>query len=124
MADGEEELERMVRKVKEYCEEWRPEVNVSKTKVMVVAKDGEKLAKVKCKEEPECVYLSTVFSSNGKCEAEVERRQTVRAVLSSLNKQVVWNRNVSIRVKRIVFEAMLKSKLLYGGDIWWTGKRI
>jgi hypothetical protein len=63
MADGEEELERMVRKVKEYCEEWRLEVNVSK--------DGEKVAKVKYgKEELECVnqyvYLGTVFSSNGK----------------------------------------------------------
>jgi hypothetical protein len=30
MADGEEKLERMVRKVKEYCEGWRLEVNVSK----------------------------------------------------------------------------------------------
>jgi hypothetical protein len=27
MADGEENLERMVRKVKEYCEEWRLEVS-------------------------------------------------------------------------------------------------
>jgi hypothetical protein len=71
MADGEEELERMVRKVKEYCEEWRLEVNVNKTKVMVVSKDGENVAKVKYgEEELECVnqyvYLGTVFSSNGK----------------------------------------------------------
>jgi hypothetical protein len=42
------------------------------------------------------------------------RRQTGRAAPCSLN-------NVPIRVKRIVFEAMVKSKLLYGGDIWWTG---
>jgi hypothetical protein len=81
----------MVRKVKEYCEEWRLEVNVSKTKVMVVSKDGEKVAKVKYgEEELECVnqyvYLGTVFSSNGKWEAEAERRQ--------------------------------KALLLYGGDIW------
>jgi hypothetical protein len=56
MADGEEELERMVRKVKKYCEEWRLEVNVSKIKVMVVSKDGEKVAKVKYgEEEMECV---------------------------------------------------------------------
>ena len=26
-------------------------------------------------------------------------------------------------MKRIVFEAMVKSELLYGGDIWWTGKK-
>jgi hypothetical protein len=30
---------------------------------------------------------------------------------------------VPIRVNRIDFEAMVKLKLLYGGDIWWTGKK-
>jgi hypothetical protein len=116
----------MVRKVKEYCEEWRLEVNVNKTKVMVVSKDGEKVTKVKYgEEELECVsqygYLGTVFSSNGKWEAGVERsRQSGRAALCLLNKHVVWNRNVPIRLKRKVFEAMVKSKLLYEGDIWWN----
>jgi hypothetical protein len=61
---------------------------------MIVAKNGEKVAKVTYGEEKlECVnqyvYLGTVFSSNGKWEAEVERRQTGRAALCSLNKQVV-----------------------------------
>jgi hypothetical protein len=129
IADGEVELERMVRKVKEYCEEWRLEVNVNKTKVMVVSKDGMKEAKVRYSDnELECVneyvYLGTLFSSNGKWDGEIERRRQIgRAALCSLNKQVVWNRNVPIRVKRLVFEAMVKSKLLYGGDIWWAGKK-
>jgi hypothetical protein len=79
---------------------------------MVVVKNGEKVAKVTYGEEKlECVnqyvYLGTVFSSNGKWEAEVERRrQTGRAALCSLNKQVLWNRNVVIRVERIVFEVI------------------
>jgi hypothetical protein len=30
---------------------------------------------------------------------------------------------VPIRVKRINFEAMVKSKLLYGSDIWWARKK-
>jgi hypothetical protein len=83
MADGEEELERMVRKVKEYCEEWRLEVNVNKTKVMVVSKDGENVAKVKYgEEELECVnqyvYLGTVFSSNGKMGSGSREKKTNR----------------------------------------------
>jgi hypothetical protein len=129
LAESEEELEKMVGKVKEYCEEWRLQVNVSKTKVMVVSKDGEKVASVRYRdEELECVkqyvYLGTLFSSNGKWEAEIERRRQIgRAALCSLNKQVVWNSNVPIQVKRIVFEAMVKSKLLYGGDIWWAGRK-
>jgi hypothetical protein len=65
MGDGEEELERIVAKVKDYCEELRLEVNVSKSKEIVVSQNGEKVAKVKYgEEELECVnqyvYLGTV----------------------------------------------------------------
>ena len=43
-------------KVKEFCDEWRLEVNVEKTKVMVVPKDGVEKAKVRYGEsEMECV---------------------------------------------------------------------
>jgi hypothetical protein len=47
---------------------------------MVVSKDGEKIAKVKCgEEELECanqyVYLGTVFSSNGKQKCREEDKQ-------------------------------------------------
>jgi hypothetical protein len=56
MGDGEEELERIVAKAKDYCEEWRLEVNVSKSKEIVVSQNGEKVAKVKYgEEELECV---------------------------------------------------------------------
>jgi GTP-dependent phosphoenolpyruvate carboxykinase len=56
MGDGEEELERIVAKVKDYCEELRLEVNVSKSKEIVVSQNGEKVAKVKYgEEELECV---------------------------------------------------------------------
>lgn len=129
MAEGEEELERLVRKVKEYCDEWRLQVNVSKTKVMVVSRNGGKVARVMYgEEELECVnkypYLGTLFSSDGKWEAEVERRrQAGRAALCSLNQQVVWNRDVPIHVKKSIFDALVKSKLLFGGDVWWAGKK-
>jgi hypothetical protein len=56
MGDGEEELERIVAKVKDYYEELRLEVNVSKSKEIVVSQNGEKVAKVKYgEEELECV---------------------------------------------------------------------
>jgi hypothetical protein len=47
MAEGEEELERMVRKVTKYSEEWTLDVNDSTTQVMVVCKNGEKVAKTR-----------------------------------------------------------------------------
>lgn len=103
--------------------------NVDKTKVMVTSKEGGKSAKVMYgQNELECVrtytYLGTVFSADGKWEEEVERRvKAGRAAWGSISKQVVWNKFVSVKVKRVVFDAMVKSRLLYGGDIWWASKK-
>jgi len=129
MAEGELELEQLVGKVTEYCETWHLEVNVSKTKVMVVSKDGSHVARVRYgHEELECVqkypYLGTLFTADGRWEVEIEkRRQAGRAALCALNKQVVWNKRVSLKVKKCIFEAMVKSRLMYGGDVWWPGKK-
>ena len=119
----------MVDRVKEYCDKWRLEVNVSKTKVMVVSKDGMERATVKYGSWVlECVgrypYLGTLFSADGKWELEVNRRiQAGRGALSKLSKKVVWNRNISMKVKKVLFEAMVKSRLMYGGDVWWPNKK-
>jgi hypothetical protein len=80
MAGGYEELERMVRKVKEFCEEGRLEVNINKTKAILVPTNGGKLAKVKYDEEElECinqyVYLASVFSFNGQQKYRDEDKQ-------------------------------------------------
>jgi hypothetical protein len=129
MAEDQECLGRMVRKVQEFCEAWRLEVNVDKTKVMVVSRDGAAVAQVKYGEEQlECVikypYLGTIFAADGKWEGEIERRrQAGRAALSSLSKGLVWNKCIGVRVKRCIFEMLVKSRLMYGGDVWWPDKK-
>jgi hypothetical protein len=37
---------------------------------------------------------------------------------------VAWNKFVSIGVKKVIFDAMVKSRLMYGGDIWWASKTL
>ena len=128
-AENEPELSVLVAKVKEFCYEWRLEVNVEKTKVMVVSKDGVEKAKVRYgQSEMECVekfsYLGTIFSSDGKWKREVERRvQVGRAALSSVSRNVVWNKNISVKVKKVVFDSMVKAKLMYGGEVWWANRK-
>ena len=128
VAKDEEELQHLVEKVKVYCDKWLLEVNVNKTKVVVVSKDGKETAKVNYgQSELECVskycYLGMVFSSDGKWKLEVDRRvQAGRAALSSVSKHVIWNKNISSQVKKVVFEAMVKSKLMYGSEVWWANE--
>ena len=128
MAEKEEELQALVEKVKEYCDEWKLEINVGKTKVMVVSKDGSTSTRITYGTEMlECVreftYLGTVFTADGKWEKEVERRtQAGRAALGGISKQVVWNRTISVKVKKVLFSPLVKSRLTYGGDVWWPSK--
>ncbi len=123
VADNEVELGHLLEKVKEYCDNWQLEVNVSKTKVVVVSKDGYVVANVKYgQSELECVtkyyYLGMVFPADGKWKLEVVRRvQAGRAARSSVSKHVVWNREVSIPVNKVVYEAMVKSKMMYGSGV-------
>jgi hypothetical protein len=79
MANRKEKLERMVRKVKECGKKSRLRGNVNKTNVMKVSKNDEKVAKVKYEEEK----LGAIFCLMGS-----RSRQTERAALGFLNKQV------------------------------------
>jgi formylmethanofuran dehydrogenase subunit E len=94
-------------------------VNVGKTKVILVSKDGSTSTRITCGTETldcprEFTYLVTVFTADGKLEKEVERRtQAGRAALGGINKQVVWNRVISVKVKKVLFSALVKSRLTY-----------
>ena len=47
-----------------------------------------------------------------------------RAGLSSISKQIIWNKNVSAQLKKVIFSAMNRSRLLYRGEAWWSGKQL
>jgi hypothetical protein len=129
VANSKDDLSNLLAKVKQYCDKWQLEVNVNKTKVVVVSKDGNEVAQVKYGQfELECVskycYLGMVFSSDGRWKLEVDRRmQAGRAALSSVSKNVVWNKNISMPVKKVVFEALVKSKIVYSSEVWWASQK-
>src|SRR3977135_2685509 len=63
-----------------------------------------------------------VFSADGRWKLEVDRRvQAGRAALSSVSKHVISN-NISTPVTKVVFKAMVKSKLMYGSEVWWANQ--
>jgi hypothetical protein len=129
LEEGEEELNGLMTGVSEYCTEWHLGVNDDKTMVLVVSKDGKKKAKVGYGlTELECVerypYLGTLFTSDGKWEEEINRRvQAGRVALNGISKQIVWNKHVGVGVKKVLFEALVKSRMLYGAEIWWASKK-
>ena len=105
------------------------ESECEKDQVMVVLKHGNDKARVKYGDEKlECIteflYLGVTFSSDDRWEKEVGKRvQFGRSALSMISKQVIWNKNVSVNVKKVIFEVMVKSKLMYGGEVWWADRQ-
>ena len=77
---------------------------------MVVSIEGRDQAKVMYGQSKlECVIiyfnLGMVFSSDGRWKQGSNRRmQAGRAALSSVNRHMVWNKNISINVKKVVFQ--------------------
>ncbi len=39
-----------------------------------------------------------------------------------MSKHVIWNKNIGTPVKNLVFEAMVKSKLMYGSEVRWANQ--
>ena len=67
MAENEDGLRDLMTKVREYCTQWQLEVNVKKTKVMVVSKEGKETAEVKYGDDEldsvtEFSYLEVMFT--------------------------------------------------------------
>ena len=76
---SEDGLRDLMTKVTEYCTQWQLDVNVKKTKVIVVSKEGKEKAKVKYGNDEldgvtELSYLGVIFASDGKWKKEVGRR--------------------------------------------------
>jgi hypothetical protein len=127
MAECESDLQELVSSVFENCANNGLKMNVSKTKVLVFERDE---ARTSCKitVENECleqvneyVYLGSMFSRDGKCEREIERRKVAGSRVGGALRPIMRNNNVSLQAKKLVHNAILLPSMMYGCETWtWT----
>ena len=66
----------------------------------------------------QCIYLGSVFEGTGQTEADVNRR-VQRAAAAFAGMWRVWrSNNISMAVKGRVYEAVVRTTLLYGCESW------
>ena len=129
MAENEEDLQKIVSCVYERFEENGLKMNVKKTKVMVFEREVERtdcVVKVNndCLEQvDEYVYLGSLFTRDGRCDGEIERRKLAGDRINGVLRPVIANKNISMVAKSTVHQAIVVPTIMYGSETWtWLKK--
>lgn len=117
----------MTRKLKETYEEWSLEMNVKKTKYLSVGDNEIHNLRIDDSNEIEACeeykYLGVIFDKKGTDEREI-RAKIVQAKkwIGCLN-GILWNKHITKRRKYNIYNAIIKSSLLYGSETWRITER-
>ena len=122
-AENEEELESLLRKVKEESENAGLKLNIQKTKVM--ASDpitswqigGETMKTMK-----DFIFLGSKITADGDCSHEIKRRLLLgRKVMTNLD-SILKSRDITMPTKVHLAKAMVFSVVMYGCESWTVKK--
>ena len=127
MAESEEELKRLLMKVKEESENVGLKLNVQKTKIMASGPiisweiNGETVETV-----ADFIYLLIYFGSkitaDGDCSHEIKRRLLLgRKVMTNLD-SILKSRDITLSTKVHLVKAMVFPVVMYGCESWTIKK--
>ena len=121
MDQSKEDLEYMGRKLQEECSKWGFTMNIAKTKYMSVGTDTNHLEMDNGDIITGCTefrYLGTIFTKDGRDTKNIRHRVTpARKIRDALN-GVRWSKNITGNRKKMIYNNMIKSVLIYGAETW------
>lgn len=129
ITNNQEDLQSLVNTVKENSEINGLEMNVKKTKVMVMSKKTDKKATIKIngKELEQVVhfkYLGQQITVDGKSENEIKIRiGTARTCFTSMS-SLLTSRHISFQLRLRLVQCYVYSVLLYGSETWTLTKSL
>ena len=128
VAQDEEDADYMTRKLVEEYRKWGMDVSVSKTEKLVVGaahqrqsielEDGRRI-----EECDEYKYLGVWLDQDGRMDRAIKDRIIQgRRAIAMLN-GVLWDQSISKANKHRIYDAIVKSIVLYGSEVWPLTKR-
>ncbi|KAI5642326.1 reverse transcriptase (RNA-dependent DNA polymerase) domain-containing protein [Phthorimaea operculella] len=129
LASSAEELQEMVNIMNEALKKKGMKVNVSKTKAMVLEKEDSMtectimIEEERVEQVKEFVYLGSKFTSDGKCESDIERRVNAGNMGNGALHAFMNSQKVSNKARLAVHRGVLVPTLMYGSESWvWQKK--
>lgn len=130
LADSERKLQQLMDKVVEESAKKGLNVNISKTKTMVISKrTPTPVVRIVCgngviEQKDAFVYLGSLVTENGKSEAEIKRRIAIAKQTFGRMRGLLTNKKLSLRIRKAVIKTYIWSTLLYGVESWTVSKRM
>ena len=123
MAESEEELKSLLRKVKEESEKVGLKLNIQKTKIMASdpitswERDGETVETAS-----DFLFLGSKITADGDCSHEIKRRLLLgRKVMTNLD-SILKSRDITLPTKVHLVKAMVFLVVMYGCESWTVKK--
>ena len=123
MAESEEELKGLLKKVKEESEEVGLKLNIQKTKIMASGPstsweiDGETVEIVS-----HFIWGGSKITADGDCSHEIKRRLLLgRKVMTNLD-SMLKSRHITLPTKVRLLKAMVFPVVMYGCESWTVKK--
>ena len=123
MAESEEELKRLLMKVKEESEKVGLKLNIQKMKIMASGPitsweiDGETMEIV-----ADLIFWGSKVTVDGDCSHEIKRRLLLgRKVMTSLD-SILKSRDITLPTKVCLVKAMIFPVVMYGCESWTVKK--
>ena len=120
MAESEEELKRLLMKVKEESEKVGLKLNIQITKITTSVPiaswqiDGETVA--------DFIFLGSKITADGDCSHEIKRRLLLgRKVMTNLD-SILKNRDIILPTKVHLVKVMVFPVVMYGCESWTVKK--
>ena len=120
MAESEEELKSLLRKVKEESEKLGLKHNIQKTKIMASSPitswqiDGETVI--------DFIFGGSKINADGDCSHEIKRRLLLgRKVITNLD-SILKSRDITLPTKVCLVKAMVFPVVMYGCESWTIKK--
>ena len=123
MAESEEEIKSLLRKVKEESEKVGLKFNIQKTKIMASGPitswqiDGETMETV-----TDFIFLGSKITANGDCSREIKRRLLLgKKVMTNLD-SILKSRDITLLTKVHLVKTMVFPVVMYRCESWTIKK--
>ena len=123
MAESEEELKRLLMKVKEETEKGGSKLNIQETKIMASGPitswqtDGETMETVR-----DFIFWSSKITADGDCSHETKRHLLLgRKAMTNLD-SILKSRDITLPTKVCLVKAMVFPVVMYGCESWTVKK--
>ena len=123
MAESEEELKRLLTKVKEESEKVGLKLNIQKTKIMASSPitlwqiDGETVETVS-----DFIFWGSKITENGDCSHEIKRRLLLGIKVMTNLDSILKSRDITLPTKVHLVKAMVFPVVMYGCESWTVKK--